>query len=294
MSNYIEKISETRFFFSDEDIDKLQSSVLDKTTGDNTWLAPHAIPALARNLNTSNKRVIKAINELLSRIDSLDDSTIDIAATYDKLIGDTKENPQLEDDLLKMAPHIIDALKKNFKAIYGLDLDNPIELTSFETSAISGSLNEAINQLKSEFILMEQSQNVIDDWEQHEKYEKYQLVVYNNLLFRTKNYIEDSIIDPFNDTTNWKLISTPNIVTKIDRYVLTTNNINNRFVMLSEEPENIDDIFVQILGGTIQKRFIDYDIDDIDNKKIIWEGYQLQQELEVWDELVITYNYIQI
>jgi len=292
MSNYIEKISETRFFFSDEDIDKLQSSVLDKTTGDNTWLAPHAIPTLARNLNTSNKRVIKAINELLSRIDSLDDSTIDIAATYDKLIGDTKENPQLEDDLLKMAPHIIDALKKNFKAIYGLDLDNPIELTSFETSAISGSLNEAINQLKSEFILMEQNQNVINDWEQHEKYEKYQLVVYNNLLFRTKNYIEDSIIDPLNDATNWKLISTPNIVTKIDRYVLTTTNINNRFVMLSEEPENIDDIFVQILGGTIQKRFIDYDIDDIDNKKIIWEGYQLQQELEVWDELVITYNYI--
>ncbi len=292
MSNYIEKVSDVRFFFSDEDVFKLQSSVLDRTTGDNEWLQPHAVPSLARNLQTTNKRIIKAINELNTKLNAIDVKFEDFSLLYDNLIGDVKTEPQLRTDLEKVNDCIIRALLKNYKKIHGDNLDEPIEITSFTTEAISGSINEAINQLHGKFITIESNQNKIYDWTPNEDYHQYQMVLSDNILCRAKIDIINSTIEPYEDRENWTVLTSLNIVSKTERFVLTSSDISNKYILLEEEPVDHNDVFVYISGGTNQILGLDYIFDGYEKQKLIWEGYRLENDLEVWDELVIIYTFI--
>ena len=294
MSNYIEKVSETRFFFTDDDVFKLQSSVLDRTTEDNSWLQSHAVPSLARNLQTTNKRIIKAINELNTKLNQINTQFEDFGLLYDGLIGDTRIEPQLKTDLEKVQDCVIRALLKNYKKIHGDDLDNPIEITSFTTQEISGSINEAINQLQTRFITLEDKQNKVYDWIPNEDYHQYQLVLSDNILCRAKVNIFNSQIEPYDDQTNWDVLSSLNIVSKTERFVLTSDDISNKYILLEEEPVDHNDVFLYISGGTNQILGLDYIFDGYELQKLIWGGYRLENDLEVWDEMIVIYTYIKL
>ena len=290
MSNYIEKIKETPHFFSDADIFKLQSSVLDRTTSDNIHLQPHVIPSLSKNLETANKRIIKAVNEIHNRLNSFDNNFISFTDLYDTLIGDVKENPWLQHDLLKVGNCIIDALVKTHKSIYGNNLDEKIEINLNGISI--ESVTDAINKLYIKFIELQSSQNKVYDWVENESYHKYQLIYFNNILCRAKNDINESILNPFIDIDNWDVIGTLSIITNKEHKILSSIDINNKYIILEYEPVDIDKFYLTISGGTSQRYNIDYVISEHDKKRVLWGGYALDGELDVFDELIIIYNYI--
>ena len=89
-------------FFSDEDWQKLQNAILDKTTESNPYLASSAIPSLDKSLKTTSKRIIKAINEVKSSVDTVNAKFITFSDSYNIILGDTFSNPQLTTDLNKV------------------------------------------------------------------------------------------------------------------------------------------------------------------------------------------------
>ena len=290
MSNYIEKISETRFFFSDDDIFKLQSSVLDREISDNTWLQPHAVPTLARNLHTTNKRIIKAINELHGRLNTLNTSLDSMSETYDYIIGDVSMS-SLKNDFDKVSENILTSLIDKHKKIYGDDLDNPAALSEFSPPTIS--IIDALNQLKQDIVLIENAQNKVYEWTENTSYYQYQLVSYNNRLFICKNVIENSLVNPIDDTINWYPIaggsgSSEQIVTKFEQFTLDIDDINNKYIILTETPLDNN---IKLHVGCYHINNIDY-TSILEEKKIIWGGYTLENDLEIGDILYISYNYL--
>lgn len=69
---------------------------------------------------------------------------------------------------------------------------------------------------------------------------------------------------------------------------LTAQNISDKFITLSLEPENPSQVTVVPQGGPHQKYGIDFVI--IDDNKISWDGLGLDGFLEVGEHIFISYS----
>lgn len=90
---------------------KLQAEILNQGLKDNPLLRPHVIPILNNQLNGVQKdSVIKAINEVLSRVNIIDNSLNTFMGELLEIIGNWKNSPELKDNLDLMAGTLIESL----------------------------------------------------------------------------------------------------------------------------------------------------------------------------------------
>lgn len=87
--------------------------------------------------------------------------------------------------------------------------------------------------------------------------------------------------------TRWKALG--ELINVIEDFPLTATHIANKCVFLSYTPSNLSlEVFVR--GGPPQTKGKDYTINLAEPKKVTWLGYDLENELEEGDVLVITYS----
>jgi hypothetical protein len=126
------------------DLYDLQFDALWQDTGVNPQLAPSAVPSLDKSLKTTNKRVIKAINEIREAVASNNQTVSTIGANVKSALGDVENSPEKLADIQKIDADTISAVISTFKLLAGPDLDNKLEIEHF------ASVFEAINSLKTD------------------------------------------------------------------------------------------------------------------------------------------------
>ena len=75
-----------------------------------------------------------------------------------------------------------------------------------------------------------------------------------------------------------------------DLYILTPQDITNRFVTLSYEPHDLDEIIFDIKHAPNQYYGDDFKQDDTFKKRITWEGLGLDGVLQENDKILISYT----
>lgn len=132
-------------------LDELQHDILTKNLSNNPLMPSHIIPALNKALRTRNKTVIGAVNELLSDLERIEETT---TATIDQkfdVIGDFLRNPEMLEDMKKIDNTILGSLVKIHEAIVG-DINDPVLIED-----IGNSVNEAIRNLYLEIADLERA-----------------------------------------------------------------------------------------------------------------------------------------
>jgi len=94
----------------------------------------------------------------------------------------------------------------------------------------------------------------------------------------TKGYI-DGIVD--NLATS---------VTEIEKIILTSTDITNKYVDLSYNAKSINDIDLHIQYGPPQVRGVDYQLLASDLDRVSWDGLGMDGIVESGDALTVTYN----
>lgn len=127
------------------DLNDYQSDVLWTDTASNPKLPASPVPALSKALKTTQKRPIKAVNELYDAVQQNNSTVANMSSSMNKVMGNVTGNVQLLADLNKIGPDAISAIIVLYKMMAGPDLNNPVSIEDF-----AGSIHEAINLLKQE------------------------------------------------------------------------------------------------------------------------------------------------
>ena len=94
-----------------DNFNKLQADILNQGLKDNPHLRPHVVPIINNQLNTIQKEsVIKAVNEVYSRVIIMDRSLTTFMDELLEIIGNWKNNPEFKDGLDLMAGSLIESL----------------------------------------------------------------------------------------------------------------------------------------------------------------------------------------
>ncbi len=101
----------------------------------NDYFPTHALPTLTKRLNTTQKVIVRAINEVLSRANSIETTTNNSLSQMLSVFGNYTTVAELKSNLEKIAPNVLEAIFQMYTKTVG-DPDNPIEL--------SKSINETI------------------------------------------------------------------------------------------------------------------------------------------------------
>lgn len=98
----------------------LQADILWDDTSSNPNLTSSTIPSKNKALNTKSKRVIGAINELNSNIENVSSTLDNNLTNFISVLGDYNLNPDYLEELNKIAPSILEAIKVMYDEIQAL------------------------------------------------------------------------------------------------------------------------------------------------------------------------------
>lgn len=121
---------------------EIQHDVLTQVLPDD-YFPTHPLPHLRKRLETSQKVITRAINEINGKTNYIDAST---RARIDQMMsamGDFLTNPVLQNNLEKISPNALEAIYKIYEEMVG-DPDNPVTLEK--------SVNEMILETKSKVV----------------------------------------------------------------------------------------------------------------------------------------------
>jgi len=104
-----------------KEIEKVQYDILYNAIDENGYLPPSSIEALNKNLNTSNKRIIKAINEVLNKADSARLTIDDFRDRFNSIIGNEIANPDYKTNLIKVGPNLLEATYNLYNKIINME-----------------------------------------------------------------------------------------------------------------------------------------------------------------------------
>ena len=113
----------------------------------NTGLAFSTVPALNKSLSTTNKKPIKAINEVNALVLANNATVINLKASVTSMLGDALADPTI---MTKIKAIDIDALHAIVK-IYNMLAGTGIE----DISSVGGSVNNAILALNARLVTVE-------------------------------------------------------------------------------------------------------------------------------------------
>lgn len=88
----------------------LQHDLLAKDISNNPYLVYDAIYALNKSLDTDNKNIIGAINELTRRISGVEGSGRQILKNIIEILGNTVSKPEIKQKILEEYPSLIEAV----------------------------------------------------------------------------------------------------------------------------------------------------------------------------------------
>lgn len=193
----------------------LQELILWDDTSDNPNLQPSSIPTKHKALNTNNKNIIKAINEVLDEATNAFVMTNEFKDRMNNVVGDNITNPILMENLNKIEENILKAVVKTYTLLVG-DLDSPVDISNF-----APSVNEAILKLS------ETSET-------------------QNTLLEFNNYIEEIAVDAINPN-----ILKLKFIPKTKSLTLIINGIkyDKEFFTISKYEKQVEWIFTANNGG---------------------------------------------
>lgn len=98
-----------------DELNQLQSDVLWESIADNPLLAEHAIASLDKSLKTTNKRIIKAINEVLTESNKSLEAVNGFTSRFNLVLGDEITDPTLLDKIYEIDTNFFNAIYKIYK-----------------------------------------------------------------------------------------------------------------------------------------------------------------------------------
>lgn len=145
---------------TEDDLFKLQWDALYESTENNPYLPYKTSATLNKSLLTNNKRVIKAINEILEKAETASQTVIDFSSRFNNIMGDEMSDPTLLANLREIDENFFKAIVK----IY-----NDLKSGSANADAIQRleeadeEINEAITLLNQRLATLEES---MEDFEE--------------------------------------------------------------------------------------------------------------------------------
>lgn len=131
------------------DLHDYQADILfNSDTATNPKLAYSAVPTLNKALKTSQKRPIRAINELYDAVQQNNSTVSSMNNSLNNVMGDVASNPDVIADLNKISPDAISAIIVLYKMIAGPNLDAPVDISQFANS-VHGAVNILSKDLKA-------------------------------------------------------------------------------------------------------------------------------------------------
>ena len=120
----------------------MQYDILWDNINDNPNFKSNA--SLSRNqyLETSQTKIISAINEIKRNNDRVNQTVINFTTLYNELIGDTTKDETLHDNIKKIDENVLKAIYKTYTLIIG-DPDKPVDI-----SELGDNINQCILTLK--------------------------------------------------------------------------------------------------------------------------------------------------
>lgn len=122
---------------------QLQHDILINDLSTNPLLTYDWRPNRNKSLDTTRKEIIRAINELLAKINIIDQSTNTISSENLRLVGDVFANPVLLGKLHSIGENVIEALHRLYTDISG-DPSAPDDI-----SDLGGTIKRAIRKVSN-------------------------------------------------------------------------------------------------------------------------------------------------
>ena len=92
---------------------QLQSDVLLESTSGNEYFTSHTLQSLNKALNTTDKRIVGAINEIMKKQTSLQSATQNAINQQFSVLGDVLAQPELITKLQNVSNNLIEAVAKH-------------------------------------------------------------------------------------------------------------------------------------------------------------------------------------
>lgn len=96
---------------------QIQSDVLLESLSSNEYFTSHTLQSLNKALNTTDKRIVGAINEIMKKQTSLQSATQNAINQQFSVLGDVLANPELLTKLQKVSTNLIEAVSKHDEEI---------------------------------------------------------------------------------------------------------------------------------------------------------------------------------
>lgn len=147
----------SKYVTTEDDLFKLQWDALYESIENNPYL-PYKTNSLNKSLTTTNKRIIKAINEVNDSASNSKELVDSFVARFNNVIGDETADPNLFNELKKIDTNF-------FKAIVTINnklSDNTTKLESLES--VDNDIQSAIDDLQKAIAKLEE--NCVEDFEE--------------------------------------------------------------------------------------------------------------------------------
>lgn len=106
---------------------EMQHDVLTQVL-DDSYFPTHALPTLNKRLSTTGKTIVRAINEVLSRTNTVETTCVNMINQMLTVFGGFLDTPELKTNLEKVAPSVLEAVYLLQQNMVG-DPDDPVTLT---------------------------------------------------------------------------------------------------------------------------------------------------------------------
>lgn len=146
-----------------EELNQRQLDILWDSLSDNSLLGYSPIAALNKQLTTTNKSVIKAINELVTRLVQAESTVSTFSTEFASIIGNAKTEPELVTNLKKIDENVL-------KSIYKLYLEiGDAEDISHLGDNVKAAILEVDSAVKSLTTRVDTIEDILDDIETKDK-----------------------------------------------------------------------------------------------------------------------------
>ena len=142
-----------KYVVSEDDLYKLQWDALYESTENNPYLPYKTSASLNKSLLTNNKRIIKAINEILEIAETANQSVVDFASRFNSIIGDEMADPTLLENLRSIDENFFKAIVKVHHEIESgagsSEVIEALQNADIEIENAIDTLNQKIAQIES-------------------------------------------------------------------------------------------------------------------------------------------------
>jgi hypothetical protein len=148
-----------------DELNQRQFDVLWDSLQDNSLLPYSTIGFLNKQLNTDNKSIIKAINELLAKLKINDTTVYNFNENFNQLVGNPETETEDWENLMKIDRNVIRSIYKIYTEIVGT---NPVDISDIGDS-VKGAIRELSDVIASLTGRIEILEEKLDDIEAREQ-----------------------------------------------------------------------------------------------------------------------------